>query len=123
MPEDILYIHDGSGKLVAVQIPAAVWEKLEPAAMAKSAPARRQADISVFDEFMSAWDLRYGYKPCVECPHCHAGTADWREDAQFILVNANIGGLLVFECRNCGATIRQKYFRDHMVSEFTPPAP
>jgi hypothetical protein len=29
--------------------------------------------------------------------------------------------LLVFHCCTCGATIRQKHFRDHVAFEFTSP--
>jgi hypothetical protein len=28
--------------------------------------------------------------------------------------------LLVFRCRNCNTTIRQKHFRDHVAFEYTP---
>lgn len=123
MSEDILYIHDADGKLVAVQVSASLWRKLEPFARQENIPETCQSDMAAFAEFMAAWDFSYVYEAKVECPHCHSRSGDWRTDDKFVLVNANIGGLLVFQCRQCGATIRQKYFKGHMACEFTPPAP
>ena len=79
--------------------------------------------LASFDELMQFWDFKYPYSPSVTCPHCQATTADWRNDpAQpFVLTNANIGGLLVFYCRACGTTIRQKHFHKHMAVEHTTP--
>ena len=56
------------------------------------------------------------------CPQCGAHTADWRNAPAhpFHLTTANLGGLLVFRCKRCQSTVRQKHFRDHMAVECTP---
>ncbi|MDD7478117.1 MAG: hypothetical protein PUK52_10210 [Desulfovibrio sp.] len=77
-----------------------------------------------FRRFMDSWDFPYEYSPAVKCPVCGSETEDWRTDPfhPFLLSNANMGGLLVFHCTQCGSTIRQKHFKDKMVTEFTPAA-
>jgi DNA-directed RNA polymerase subunit RPC12/RpoP len=59
----------------------------------------------------------------VECLHCGARCNDWEHDQahKFTLRTANLGGLLVFRCTACGATVRKKHFKDHMIFEMTPP--
>ncbi len=121
MQPDIFYLHDSQGNLMAVQISASLWQKLEPYVDKPQDMAEQPHDLAGFAGLMEVWNFRYPYVPSVECPHCHASTEDWQKDAKFLLANANIGGLLVFRCRACGATIRQKFFKDHMACEFTPP--
>jgi len=77
-----------------------------------------------FRRFMDSWDFPYEYSPAVKCPVCGSETEDWRTDPfhPFMLANANMGGLLVFHCTQCGSTIRQKHFKDKVVTEFTPAA-
>lgn len=122
MNPEIAYLYDAAGNLLAVQISPALWQCLQ--AFAEAAPPAPQAedDLAAFHEFLDAWNFRYAYDPAVRCPACNAQTSDWRNDAgrPFILKNANIGGLLVFACRNCGATVRQKFFKTHMACEHTP---
>lgn len=123
MQKDIHYLHDADGRLVAVQINISLWQKLKqylPETEEKSLPA---SDMEAFAEFISAWNFPYAYMPLVQCPHCHTQTQDWRKNGAFVLKNANLGGLLVFSCTRCGAIVRQKYFKDHIAYEFTPPAP
>lgn len=124
----ILHLHDDRGNPVGVQLSLELWRKLEPLArrlLESDSGEKRSAreDLAGFAEFLRYWDFRYNYNPAVECPNCHAVSGDWRADPAhpFHLHNANIGGLLVFRCANCGATIRHKYFRDHMAVEFSPP--
>ena len=123
------YLTDTEGNILAVQLPWDVWKKLEPAAAAllgtaDSRPALPPEPLSAFEEFLQFWDFRYTYDPAVRCPHCGVVCEDWRtaEGHPFHLTNANVGGLLVFRCKACGCTIRQKHFRDHVAHEHTPPA-
>lgn len=76
-----------------------------------------------FRDFLDQWDREYEYDGAVSCPHCGVETPDWRTDPghPFSLSNANTGGLLVFQCANCGTTIRLKHFADEVVREFTLP--
>lgn len=132
MQDDIHYLTDTHGNIVAVQLPFALWERLKAYLPAEEAPrgahiADRASDephepMDAFADFLRYWDFRYPYDPAVACPHCGERVADWRTAPghPFVLANANLGGLLVFHCNTCGATIRQKHFRDHVALESTP---
>lgn len=125
----LLFLTDDRNQIHAVQIPWELWQKIEPLARPAldalvRGPSEEVAEpLAAFEEFLQYWDFRYPYSPAVCCPHCGAATQNWREDPEhpFRLANANVGGLLVFHCRSCGATIRQKHFRDHMTVEHTAP--
>lgn len=129
MKEAIHYVTDENGNIVAVQLPLALWEKLKPSLEAEhaepSAPmAPAPEPLDAFADFLRYWDFRYSYDPAVRCPHCGREVTDWRTAPghPFRLKNANFGGLLVFHCEGCGATIRQKHFRDHVALESSPGA-
>ncbi len=79
--------------------------------------------LKEFRSFLEHWDYDYEYAAGVVCPACGNATSDWRTDPAhpFHLSNANAGGLLVFQCMHCGATIRQKHFKDEVVVEHTLP--
>ena len=118
---NILHLHDSQGNLAGVFIPASIWQKIEPAinnlkTTCAPAPDKSQEE---FAAFLQCWDFRYPYDPSVLCPYCQAFTPNWQNDDLFLLHTANIGGLLVFKCSHCGATIRQKHFKDKRVTEFT----
>ena len=125
-----LFLTDAEGQRIAVQIPYDIWESLAPYAArlhAASSASEEQTPqvpepLGAFDELMQYWDFRYPYSPAVSCPNCGAAAEDWRtgEERPFRLNNANLGGLLVFRCCHCNATIRQKHFRDHVAFEVTP---
>lgn len=82
----------------------------------------RPEPLGDFRKFMEFFDCPYEYQGTVRCPNCGKETEDWRTDPKhsFSLSNANLGGLLVFQCSGCGGTIRQKHFQDGVVVEFTP---
>lgn len=127
MKEQIHYLTDEHGNIVAVQLPFALWERLKAelptGALSKpAAPSAPDEALDGFADFLRYWDFRYPYDPAVSCPHCGAHADDWRTAPwhPFHLANANLGGLLVFHCTSCGATIRQKHFRDHVALESTP---
>ena len=125
----LLYLTDADKHVQAVQIPWELWRKIELLArpvldsLMKPSSEEPVEPLPAFEEFLHYWDFRYPYSPAVNCPHCGAATQNWRDDPAhpFRLTNANLGGLLVFHCRACGATIRQKHFRDHMAVEHTAP--
>ena len=125
MDDKIHYLTDEDGNIVAVQIPVALWERIKPAAVSENgaSPEAEVAEpLEAFADFLRFWDFRYPYDPAVRCPHCGQHVKDWRTAPghPFRLANANFGGLLVFHCKGCGATIRQKHFRDHVALESTP---
>lgn len=126
MKEQIHYLSDERGNIVAVQIPVTLWERLKPQLQAQCGAEESPAPepLEAFEEFLRYWDFRYPYDPAVRCPQCGREVADWRCDPAhvFRLANANLGGLLVFHCQGCGATIRQKHFRDHVALESSPGA-
>lgn len=122
---NVYYLYDSKGKLSFVQISPDLWRKLEPLAKKFLADEPESTeDLESFADFLRVWDFRYSYDPAVRCPNCQAFSQNWQldEPRQFLLHNANIGGLLVFHCQTCGATIRHKYFKDHQQVEATPPA-
>lgn len=126
----IFYLTDASGQLHAVQLSAALWKKVEHLIepFLKDSPIPKLAaetpePLESFAEFLQFWDFVYPYSPAVSCPHCGQSAEDWRSEPghPFVLVNANLGGLLVFHCKNCQTTIRQKHFRDHVALEHNTP--
>lgn len=122
-PDKIIDMYDSRGQLQGVFVPAALWRKCEPMLREILRPREDlKNDFAGFEELMQCWNFQYPYSPAVKCPACGAQTLDWIKDPEkpFCLTNANIGGLLVFHCNNCGGTIRQKYFKRHMAEEFTP---
>ena len=124
--QDILYLYDAKGTLCGVQLSPALWERAQ-AHILKIQEARSVVEVpeplDAWEEFKQYWDFKYPFCANVECLHCGARCDDWEQDPahQFMLRIANLGGLLVFRCTVCGATIRKKHFKDHMVFEMTPP--
>lgn len=133
MDKRIFQVHDQKGDLVALQIPVdmipeILWQKLAPEVKRPEkiqVKSEKPEPIEAFEEFLQYWNFRYPYSPAVSCPNCQSKTENWREDPAhpFRLANANFGGLLVFHCKSCGATIRQKHFRDHVAFECSPNNP
>lgn len=125
LKKDVFFLHDQDGKLAAVQVSPELWRRIEPH-LKRLVPVEEDEiaakTMGEFGDFMRFWDFPYPYDPSVACPACGASARDWRADESrsFSLRNANIGGLLVFHCNGCGATIRHKYFKDHMAVEHSP---
>ena len=124
----IFYVTDAAGNPVAVQLALPLWQAVRKHVqdaerrMHDDDPLERPEPMAAFQQFLDYWDFKYPYSPDVQCLHCGASTADWRNDPAhpFHLTNANLGGLLVFRCKACGSTVRRKHFRDHSVFEVTP---
>jgi hypothetical protein len=124
--QDILYLYDAHGTLHGVQLPKALWERAKPHLLKDIEPqpvVDTPEPTEAWEEFKQYWDFKYPFCADVKCLNCGARCDDWEHDPalQFKLRNANIGGLLVFHCTVCGAVIRKKHFKDHMVFEMTPP--
>lgn len=125
--KDILYLYDADGKLCAVQLSSALWKKVEAGVFAaaqspvesRAAPEPHEA----WEEFKLYWDFKYPVCADMLCLHCGTRTQDWEHDPAhpFQLRSAQLGGLLVFRCINCGATVRKKHFTDHTAFEASPP--
>ena len=124
MSSEISYIVTDKGEILSVVVPYELWQRLEPAAQKllsdDTHPLLKPEPIAEFEMLMQYWDFRYPYSPAVSCPACGASTDDWRNDPDhpFWLTSANLGGLLVFHCQHCGASVRQKHFTDHVAVEF-----
>lgn len=125
MSSEITYITTTKGEILSVVVPYAIWERLEPSVQkllrADDKPVQRPEPMEDFETLMQYWDFRYPYSPAVRCPSCGTSTDDWRADPEhpFWLTNATLGGLLVFRCQHCGATVRLKHFLDHVAVEFS----
>lgn len=126
--QEINFLVKADGEIQAVQIPYKLWVKIESLVRPyleekEDTLVQKQGPLDDFKTLMQFWDFSYPYQPDVRCPHCGAATKNWMEKQgdQFILTNANLGGLLVFHCQKCGTTIRQKHFKDHIAYEHTVP--
>ncbi len=129
LPAHICSCAGPDGKAFAYLISRELWEstRFELKAAEKELFYRHggvaQESLREFRSFLENWEAEYEYSGAVTCPACGRATGDWRTDPEhsFVLSNANAGGLLVFQCRGCGATIRQKHFEDEVVVEHTLP--
>jgi hypothetical protein len=124
--QEILYLYDAHGTLCGVQLSRSLWESAKAHILTIQAPTPITAPPTPVDDwavFKQYWDFQYPFCANVECLHCGARCDDWEHDKaqQFKLRTANLGGLLVFHCALCGAVIRKKHFKDHIVFETTPP--
>ena len=123
---DILYLYDAKGALRGVQLSPGLWKRAESHILKILSPqalAESPEPLDDWAEFKAYWDFKYPFCARVECPHCGGRCDDWERDPErrFRLRTASLGGLLVFRCMACGASIRKKHFKDHMVFEMTPP--
>ena len=123
--QDILYLYDANGTLCAVQLSPALWERAKAHVLdnGENLPVVNAPEpLEDWEVFKQYWDFKYPFCANVECLHCGACCDDWAHDPErrFRLLNANLGGLLVFRCAACGAVVRKKHFKDHIVFEMTP---
>ena len=124
--QNILYLYDANGTLRGVQLAPALWERAKAHVLTDglSQPAAETPEpLEDWEEFKQYWDFKYPFCANVECLNCGARCDDWEHEPtrRFRLQTANLGGLLVFRCTACGASVRKKHFKDHMVFEMTPP--
>jgi len=124
--QDILYLYDANSTLCGVQLSPALWELAKPhvfKAQEAQPVVETREPLEDWEEFKQYWDFKYPFCAKVECRHCGVRCDDWEHDPAhcFKLRTANLGGLLVFHCTVCGATVRKKHFKDHIVFEMTPP--
>lgn len=127
--DHLLKLYDTKGSLVTVMLSAELWEKIrdraEPVilqtleAMEPSIPFEPLEPVEEWEEFKAFWDFKYPFEASVRCESCGAFTEDWTADSpkKFRLKSAQLGGLVVFHCNGCCATVRKKHFKDHICFE------
>lgn len=126
--DHVFSLFDKNGKLHGVMLSAELWNRyqsrLEPllqSILEDMEPSERPEPLHEWEEFKGYWDFKYPYSAEVECRNCGARTDDWLTDPEkpFRLKSAQLGGLAVFACKQCGATVRKKHFKDHICFEFS----
>jgi len=126
--DHFLPLYDKNGTLYSVMLSADLWlryhSRLEPIIrniLEDMEPTVRPEPLHEWDDFKAYWDFKYPYCADVRCDNCGKTTHDWLDDPDkpFLLRSAQLGGLAVFTCKNCGATIRKKHFKDHICFEFS----
>ncbi len=124
-----LSLFDSKGTLHGVMLSAELWQKgkhqLEPiieALLGSPKTTELPEPLEDWQSFLQFWDFKYPVNTAVTCKACGATTDNWENDPSkpFRLKSAQLGGLVVFACKNCGATVRKKHFKDHMCFEVTP---
>ena len=130
--DHFLPLYDAEGNLHAVLLSAELWrrgaKRLQPlvdSLLESMQPVEQPEPLDEWEMFRQYWDFQYPYNAEVECPHCGVKTPDWTADPAkpFRLRSAQLGGLAVFTCSACGATVRKKHFKDHICYEASPLEP
>lgn len=85
-------------------------------------PEERPEPIQEWETLLAYWDFTYPPAYDVSCEHCGATTPDWRQDEprKFRLRNANLGGLVTFQCQQCKSLVLKKHFKKHLTVECHP---
>lgn len=124
--DHFLPLYDKNGTLYSVMLSAELWSKyrfkLQPiirGMLEEMEPVEKPEPLEEWEDFKKYWDFKYPYEATVRCGNCGAASEDWLNDPQkpFRLKSAQLGGLAVFECKGCGATVRKKHFKDHVCFE------
>ena len=126
----VLPLYDAEGALHGILLSPELWRvagaRLEPALKAALAQLEPQAELQEpledWESFLQYWDFKYPVEASVCCKICGASTEHWLEDPKhpFTLKSAQLGGLVVFLCKSCGAVVRKKHFKDHVCFEASP---
>ncbi|NLY42160.1 MAG: hypothetical protein GX055_11155 [Desulfovibrionales bacterium] len=113
------YVVDAQGHSQGVFLDEELWRQVCShvlAVLARNCPVEQlipepMADFELLEKY---WDFRYELPSDVCCETCGASTPNWQTDEprKFVLRAANMGGLLVFECKNCGSRITKRHFKD-----------
>lgn len=123
--EHFIRLYDKNGNLHSVQLSAELWQKagkplhelLE--SLFTEAPTEATEPMGEWEKFQEYWDFEYPICADVECKACGIKVDNWltAPEHPFILKSAQLGGLVVFICKGCGAIVRKKHFKDHMCFE------
>lgn len=122
-------VYSSDGNLQSVTLSAKLWirggkalEKLI-LSLTQIEEEIKPEPLHEWEAFKNSWDFRYPFNAEVKCSSCGAESSDWFNDDKkpFIFKSALISGLAVFQCNNCGATVRKKHFKDHFCYEASLP--
>ena len=130
-----LELFDAAGRPRGVLISPELWAKCQEAVLpelqralyvldpaCRPEPEVRPEPIAEWESLLAYWDFTYPPAYDVHCDCCGAQTEDWRADEPrvFRLRNANLGGLVTFQCAACKALVLKKHFKKHLTVECKP---
>ena len=112
-----LELFDAAGAPRGVLISPQLWDQCKEAVLPGLTKALYRLDPASRPE-----DFTYPPTYDVHCDCCGAKTDDWRADTPriFRLRNANLGGLVTFQCAACKALVLKKHFKKHLTVECKP---
>lgn len=123
--EHFIRLFDRHGNLHSVQLSAELWQKGgQPLhdfidSLFGEDPTTIPEPVEEWEQFKKFWDFEYPLCSDVECKACGCKVSDWQTAPghPFVLKSAQLGGLVVFLCKECGAIVRKKHFKDHICFE------
>ena len=118
-------VYDRDSKLLGVFVSKELWEDVHrsilPVLEEHLAPEDRQdkpvqEPLQDWEVLKKYWDFKYPVDMDVHCSLCGSQTENWQEDSprKFLLKAASLGGLVSFECCECGARVTKRHFKDHI---------
>ncbi|MCF8029744.1 MAG: hypothetical protein K9K39_02485 [Desulfohalobiaceae bacterium] len=124
-------IYDSKGEFLGIFIGPEVWERVQGEVLPilrreineledRGEPEIREP-LDDWENLKKFWGFNYPVDFDVQCEICGAETTNWQEDKPrlFLLKAASLSGLVTFQCRNCGAKILKKHFKDRITVETT----
>ncbi|MCF8085907.1 MAG: hypothetical protein K9J48_03335, partial [Desulfohalobiaceae bacterium] len=127
-------LYGDKGEFLGLFISPEMWDRIEkevaPVLKRELNKLEREQDpaaqepLDDWENLKKFWGFNYPVDYDVQCEICGASTNNWQEDdpRRFLLKAANLSGLVTFQCRECGAKIIKKHFKDRIIVETSAPS-